>query len=177
MDARAVVFTSNKLPTGGFTLCMWMRTIDTFGGLVTYTSPTAGVEWALRLGDVATSDPSSLYLRVHGVEGKSKLVKPADGLWHYLCVRWAYGNNTFIANLDARDEYDSMQLGTADNNAPLATGGCMTVGQLNAADDKNCSMFQSAYSYEGYVADLTVWSAGLSQEQVTQWMPWEMLPV
>ncbi len=56
LDARVVADMGSYLPVDSFTLCMWIRTTDEFGALASYSSPSNGLEWALRIGDVNTGD-------------------------------------------------------------------------------------------------------------------------
>jgi hypothetical protein len=54
-DARAVVQTENDFAPSDMTVCLWVRTTDTMGGIISYSAPTVGVEFSLVLTSVAGS--------------------------------------------------------------------------------------------------------------------------
>ncbi len=56
MGARAVVSIGNYMPADVFTVCVWVRSNDGYGGLLTYSTPSKGMEWSLRVGDRSSGD-------------------------------------------------------------------------------------------------------------------------
>ncbi len=42
-DARAVVYSDKALTPADFTICLWVRTLDITGGLLSYSAPTPSV--------------------------------------------------------------------------------------------------------------------------------------
>jgi hypothetical protein len=92
-DARGVVRAS--LPPLTFTTCMWVRTTDFNGGLLSYSAPNAGVDFALLLVDGA------LVVRVHD-HFKTASSDVRDGLWHFLCVSWSAAPAQVSITVDAQ---------------------------------------------------------------------------
>jgi hypothetical protein len=49
---------------------------------------------------------------------------------------------------------------------PIARGGCWLIGQRPATGDVSCSRLNPAYSYEGYMREVTMWTTLLSVAKV-----------
>ena len=95
----------------------------------------------------------------------------SDGVWHFLCVSWYNVNTTVEVTLDAAKQ-QTLNIGYGSGNpdfgTALSTGGCITLGQHNAASDRNCTKYVSTYSYEGYLSEVTLWSRVLQASEVYQ---------
>jgi hypothetical protein len=64
----------------------------------------------------------------------------------------------------------------ASLNSPVAPGGCWVLGQLPSITDRNCTLLNPLYSYEGYLREVTLWAMLLPASAVcTVPRPW--LPV
>ncbi len=50
-DTRAVIYTDKTVTPTDFTMCLWLRTLDTLGGIFSYSAPTSsvGLDFALYL--------------------------------------------------------------------------------------------------------------------------------
>ena len=55
-DARAVVQMDNStFAPSDMTVCLWVRTTDTMGGIISYSAPTVAVDFSLVLTPVIGS--------------------------------------------------------------------------------------------------------------------------
>ena len=52
-DSRAVIDPGNAMPLYTFTTCLWFRTVDDYGSLITYTAPTKGIQFGVRIDSSA----------------------------------------------------------------------------------------------------------------------------
>lgn len=88
-------------------------------------------------------------------------VEPFDGLWHHVCTTWSNDGTTNVY-LDVDQSTFSGTVSSGD----LARGGCLTLGQLATESDSACVVFDPAYTYEGYLADVTFWAGTVTPAQV-----------
>ena len=95
----------------------------------------------------------------------------ADGLWHHLCVAWSTMESLVVVALDGQSGIDAATRSPSlafhvPSTAPLESGGCFTIGQLALPEDTTCALFDPAFTYEGYLNELTLWTSLLPQSQV-----------
>ena len=96
----------------------------------------------------------------------------ADGLWHHLCVAWSTMESLVVVALDGQSGIDAATRSPSlafhvPSTAPLESGGCFTIGQLALPEDTTCALFDPAFTYEGYLNELTLWTSLLPMSQVT----------
>jgi Pentaxin family len=115
---------------------------------------------------------SFLWISAHNSQAKSSTIQPFDGLWHYVCASWTSSTSTVNLYLDVDQVTDSLKVessGDADSGSPLARDGCITIGQLVASSDSDCTLLEPGYSFEGYITDITLWSKNLNVSEVGRW--------
>ncbi len=113
-------------------------------------------------------------MNVHGVIQETNAIV-ADGFWHFVCVAWSSTEAKAIVSVDGQSGCDAATRSATSvfsmpvpvgRTAALAGGGCFLVGQLAYRDDTSCTELNPLFTYEGYLNELTVWSALLSATQV-----------
>jgi hypothetical protein len=106
------------------------------------------------------------YLLVRAGDAESaSTVQPSDGFWHYVCTSWNKATFTASIRLDIAQQVSSFTVGST--GVSFARPGCFVLGQQALATDSDCSSFNSLYSYEGYMADVTLWQGALSTQMVS----------
>lgn len=95
-------------------------------------------------------------------------MSPFDGLWHFLCVSYIAANNSAHVWVDVTGMNDTFRVGSSTAD-PLAGGGCLMLGQLSVATDSDCTNFQKGYSFEGYLAEVSLWSKVLTVDEASGW--------
>lgn len=196
MGARAVVDIGDYMPTDTLTLCMWLRSSDNFGGLVTYSTPTSGLEWSVRVGDVGSGDTRqacdcTAWRDENDCSIDVLLIVVAFGFLFPSNV-WIEANSgesssTVVQPFDGLWHFFCTSWTASTATATLSVdvdqsvdsvvivgsgsgsfdrGGCLMFGQLGADSDTTCTQLRNEYSYEGYMTDVTLWSTILSTTDV-----------
>ena len=90
-----------------------------------------------------------------------------DGEWHHLCFSWTNSNGSWEVYKDGKLSYHDTDLQTGYT---IKNNGIVIVGQEQDHDaSKNCGdQFQSSQSFQGFIANLDLWSCVLPAEKISE---------
>lgn len=159
-------------PTGDITVSMWVRvstgtiqssSTGTYGTLLSYATASTVPAMSVRVGKTS-EDPLSMSVGSNVLTFTGlKTSKISNGYWRHLVITRAMSTGQVNAYVEKKLEFTgTLTAGTPTNGG--GGGGCLVVGAMQSGSA--CSGMSATTGFRGNIAQLSIWSRVLTQNEV-----------